>query len=77
MRPSTIVTLIVLMALIFVPAFFINMEEIKPDENAPLDSNGRDAPAPPQQPAPGPQQQPAANTPPGKQPVPPDNAPVD
>lgn len=54
MRPSTIVALIVLVALIFVPAFFININEV-PKSNGDLpDANGREAPT-----APRPQNPPA------------------
>lgn len=44
MRPSTIVALIVLVLLIFVPAFFVDVEKVANDTP---DANGREAPPPP------------------------------
>lgn len=69
MRPVTIVALIVLVLLIFVPAFFIDVESTA---NAAPDANGREAPPPPK-PVAAPANTPKANT----QPVqPPHNGPI-
>mgnify|MGYP001382732039 CR=1 FL=1 len=42
LRPSTIAALVVLIALIFVPSFFIDVNEMK--RNIPPDANGREPP---------------------------------
>ncbi|MBE7490135.1 MAG: hypothetical protein HS108_00005 [Planctomycetes bacterium] len=45
MRPSTLVALVILVALIFVPAFFISVNDVR--DNALPDANGREPPPPP------------------------------
>lgn len=75
LRPSTLIALVILLALIFVPAFFIDVQDMRGNQIP--DANGRDAPPAYAPPAPRDGQSNRPADPPPETPVPRSNNLID